>query len=303
MNDRSDRWVVRAGARPLGRREAIRLGLLGSALAFLGPTCQEGPRTPEPPDPPATEPVYELTSGFALYDDFDGHGNLQSYDGLDLATPGSLNPKLWVPDITARIVEARLSPNHALELSCGPKITAMAWLNSPREITFADFGSFGADVMLSSRTTAAHASATVNFHTTVPEQPPGRSWYVALGVFKDPNTPGGASVIGQYLNLNLGIVQNDYLGPALLDEWRTVRLDIVTRADDPQLGDHDLRLDYYLDGSLRVSRIPEDSAILIDPSRTGLGPHRSLIVNRDSYTGESVGGFDNVRARYRDRIA
>jgi len=103
--------------------------------------------------------------------------------------------------------------------------------------------------------------------------------------------------------VNLGLFQNDWLGAVGLDEWHALRLDIVTKADDPRLGAQDLRLDFYLDGELKASRIPEDSAILIDPARTGLGPHRSLVVIRDGYEGDAYGYFDNVRARYKNRIA
>ena len=317
-------WIDRKGSRLLTRREAIRIGLAGSALTWLGPSCQEHSNTPKPPKPPNAEPVYELMPGNSLYDDFDGHGNYQSYESRDLATAGGLYERIWVPGGGARAIDsaladpAPLSPaavdgsgllsgfapvqNYILEISCGPKLTEMAWLNSPRAITFADFGSISADVMLSSRSTALHPNASLNFHTTIPEQPPGRSWWVSVGIHKDPGGTG-ALVIGQYLNLNLGIIQNDFLGPAALDEWRALRLDILTKADDPRLGDLDLRLDYYLDGMLKASRIPEDSAILIDPSRTGLGPHRSLIVSRDSYDGDAIGYFDNVHARYNNRIA
>ena len=289
------------------RREVLRLGLGGSALAWLGPSCQRSEKAPPPPPPPSDKPVYGLAPGTALYDDFDGHGNFQTYDGLDLATAGALNVKLWVLNEGVQVVaDPRSGPagaaNHILEMACGSRLTVMAWLNSPREIRFADFGSLAADVMLSSASSAAHPSATLNFHTTIPEQPPGRSWNVAVGIFRDPDEPDGARAIGQYMNLNLGIIQNDDLGPARLDEWHAVRLDILTKAEDPALGETDLRLDYYLDGTLRASRIPEDSAILIDPSRTGLGPHRTLIVSRDAYEGEAVGYFDNVHAVYRDRI-
>jgi hypothetical protein len=294
--------------RPLSRRDAIRLGLAAGPMAWLAPSCQTKATAPGPPQPPPEEGLYRLAPGSALYDDFDGHGNFQTYDGLDLAVAGGLNTELWVVNEGVRVIagpgqDPAGGDNHILEMACGGRLSVMAWLNSPRETSFADFGSFGADVMLSSDSTAAHPSATLDFHTTIPEQPPGRSWNVALGIFKDPGEPGAARAVGQYMNLNLGIIQNDDLGPARLDEWRTFRLDIVTKAGDPALGDSDLRLDYYLDGVLKASRIPEDSAILIDPSRTGLGPHRTLIVNRDSYQGGAVGYFDNVHAVYRDRTA
>jgi hypothetical protein len=251
--------------------------------------------------------------GNSLYDDFDGHGCFQTYDGRDLATAGALYERLWVQDGGSRVVDAALLspsplpagapvPNYVLEIGCVGQTMSYAWLNSPREITFADFGSLRADVRLSSRSTAPHPCAFLNFHTTIPEQEPGKSWSVSLGLFKDLGG-AGAFVVGQYSNVNLGLTQNDLLGEAALDEWHALRLDIMTKADDPRLGDQDLRLDYYLDGELKASRIPEDSAILIDPSRTGLGPHRSLVVTRDGYEGEAYGYFDNVRAVYRDRIA
>jgi hypothetical protein len=282
------------------RRDILGLGLAGSALSLLGRACQSGSKAPEPP-PPADQPVYEITPGDSLYDDFDGHGCFQSYDGRDLAMAGAVTNQLWVRNDEAVTVEAE-GRGFVLEVGSVSQMLAYAWLNSPREMEFAAFGSLRADVLLASRSTAPHPFAGVNFHTTIPEQPPGRSWFVTLGLFKDLGGPG-AVVVGQYGNLNLGTLQNDTLGAVALDEWHTLRLDILTGADDPGLGPRDLRLDYYLDGSLLASRIPEDSAILIDPDRTGLGPHRSLIVSRDGYSGEAFGRFDNVRARYRNRIA
>lgn len=290
------------------------MGFASGALACLGRACQPNAKTPEPPRPPSNpDPVYQMAPGSSLYDDFDGHGNFQTYDGRDLAAAGALNQRIWVFDERSRVIDAALLspssepgipvvPDYILEIDCHGVLNELAWLNSPREISFADFDSFGADLMLSSRTTSARASATINFHTTIPEQAPGRSWSVSVGVHTNP-AAGGALVVGQYSNLNLGIIQNDVLGPAAFDEWHSVRLDIRTRADDPGLGEYDLRLDYFLDGVLGASRIPEDSPILIDPARTGLGPHRGLVVSRESYEGEAVGYFNNVRGVYKDRIA
>ena len=282
------------------RREALGLGLAGSALSLFGQACQSGSRSPQPP-PPADRPVYELTAGDSLYDDFDGHGCFQSYDDRDQALAGTLPETLWLRNDEAGIVGTE-DRGFVLEVGSVGQTLAYAWLNSPREIEFAEFGSLRADVLLSSRSTAPHPLAGVNFHTTIPEQPPGRSWFVTLGLFKDLNGPG-AVVVGQHGNVNLGILQNDTLGTVGLDEWHSLRLDILTRADDPTIGPQDLRLDYYLDGACLASRVPEDSAILIVPDRTGLGPHRSLIVSRDGYEGAAFGRFDNVRARYKNRTA
>jgi hypothetical protein len=309
----------------LTRREILRIGLAGGALAWLGRGCQQSSNPPGPPQPPPGDhPVYELAPGSSLYDDFDGHGCFQAYDSRDLASAGVLSDRIWSQDGGSRVVDAAVLspaplsmagndepglmpglapvPNHVLEIGCVGQMMTYAWLISPREVAFADFGSLRADVRLSSRSTAPHPIAGLHFHTTIPEQPPGRSWWVTLGIFKDLGGPG-AFVVGQYGNVNLGLVQNDMLGAVALDEWHALRLDIVTRADDPGLGPQDLRLDYHLDGELRASRIPEDSAILIDPARTGLGPHRTLVVTRDGYEGDAYGYFDNVRARYNSRIA
>jgi hypothetical protein len=283
------------------RREILGLGLAGGALSLFGRACEPGSKAPEPPPPADGDPVYALMPGDSLYDDFDGHGCYQSYDDRDQAQAGALGDRIWIQDGGAQVVDGG-SRGFVLEIGCVGQMMSYAWLKSPREIEFAQFGSLRADVLLSSRSTAPRPLAGLNFHTTIPEQPPGRSWFVTLGLFKDPSGPG-ALVIGQYGNLNLGILENDTLGAAALDEWHSLRLDILTRAEDPALGPADLRLDYYLDGSRLASRIPEDSAILIDPDRTGLGPHRSLIVSREGYVGEAYGSFDHVRARYDNRTA
>lgn len=270
-------------------------------MACLGRGCQPKAKAPAPPPPHGEDPVSALTPGDSLYDDFDGHGCHQSYDGLDLATAGDLDRRIWSYNTGPRVVGSA-DRGFILEIGCVGQMSAYAWLISQADIEFAEFGSLRADVLLSSQSTAPRPCAGLNFHTTIPEQPPGRSWSVTLGLFKDP-TGSGARVIGQYENLNLGILQNDFLGAVGQDEWHALRLDIVSRDNDPNLGALDLRLDYYLDGVLLASRIPEDSPILIDPDRTGLGPHRSLIVSRNGYEGEATACFDNVRARYRDRTA
>ncbi len=283
------------------RREVLGLGLAGGALSLLGKGCQSSSKPPDHPPPATEEPVHVLMPGDSLYDDFDGHGCYQSYEGRDQAVAGALYEGNWGVNDGSRIVEAE-GRGFVLEIDGVSQLNSYAWLLNPREIEFAEFGSLRADVLLPSWSAAPRFSAGLNFHTTIPEQPPGRSWSVTLGLFKDPARPG-ARAIGQYANFNLGILQNDTLGEVGLDEWHALRLDLVTRADDPSLGPQDIRLDYYLDGLRLAWRVPEDSAILIDPERTGLGPHRSLVVSRVAFEGEAAAWFDNVRARYRDRIA
>jgi hypothetical protein len=288
------------GGQYLSRRDLIRLGLTGAASACLGPACQNSARTPHPSEPPGSEPVYEMSPSDALYDDFDGHGNYQTFDGRDLATAGALNPKLWVPGIGSRVIDSGGVRQNILEVTCAGPGSGVVMLSSPPEITFADFRSLRADVMLSSKSTVIRPYAVLNFHTTIPEQPPGRSWYLSLGIIWGQDF--GVFIYGLYGNVNLGLLQGDNLGAAAFDEWHALRLDIVTNKDDPALADKELRIDYYVDGVLWASRIPEDSEILLDPTRTGLGPHRSLVLSKDAGIGEAVGCFDNVRAVYQDRV-
>jgi len=173
-------------------------------------------------------------------------------------------------------------------------------LNNPPELDFADYKSFSADVMLSSASAPLYFSAGFDYHTTIPEQPPGKSWYAHVVILK--NTAGNVLIMGAYGNVNLGIFTGDLLASAQLDRWYNLRLDIVTNKQDDRLQADEIRLDYYVDGILRASRIPEDSAILIDPNRTGWGPQRSLIVTSEEGEGDSIGYFNNVRAVYRNRI-
>ena len=134
----------------------------------------------------------------------------------------------------------------------------------------------------------------------IPEQPPGLSWGAQIVIRR--NQDGNVLIMGQYYNRNLGIYAGDNLGPAQLDRWYNLRLDIITKRDDGSLRDNELRLDYYVDGVFRVSRIPEDSELLLDPNRTGAGPHRSLLNVGDEGPGTSIGYYDNVRGVYRNRI-
>lgn len=281
--------------------------MLAASASLLGRGCGTGGEEGGPPPPPGPAPVYELTDGRALYDDFEGNGNLQTFDGENLAVAGALGPKVWAPLAGVSVVESPAMdpgsplPMHCMEISAGQTGYEYAWLSNPVITTFSEFRSLRADVCLAADATAVAPYAFLNFHTTIPEQPPGRSWGVLLGIIRD--SLGRTFILGQYMNINLGLVVSDDLGPAQLDEWRSLRLDILTKKDAPALGDADIRLDYYVDGELMASRIPEDSAILIDPQRTGLGPHRSLMVTGEKGTGTIIGRFDNVRAVYQNRIA
>jgi hypothetical protein len=79
----------------LKRRNFFKLGLTGALLSYLGVSCKNdsGADPWKPSEPSLPQPVYELADGHALYDDFDGNGNLQSYDNQNLAEAGKLAEK------------------------------------------------------------------------------------------------------------------------------------------------------------------------------------------------------------------
>ncbi len=317
----------------LTRRDLLRLGLLGGALPLLSGRCQ-GPAPVKPPDDgdDGPAPVYRLTDGTALYDDFDGNGCLQTYDGANLAEAGKLSTKIWqawtgwgtadvvpdpsplapdpssllpdpsppgpnpsplVPDsLPGRGNVLRLMSDQPTPMSCN-----CSW---PTEVEFADVKSFGADVLLSSQSTARQHLAWIDYHTTIPEQPPGKSWLVLFGLGNIIDSP--LYVIVEVFNVNTTYQFFQYLEEASLDRWYNLRFDIVTHAVDPTLATDQFRVEFYLDGELRASVIPEDAALLLDPSRTGVGPKRILNVSTHEKGKTSVAFFDNIRAAYNDRI-
>jgi hypothetical protein len=371
----------------LKRRDFIKLGLTGAALSCLNSGCEN--KTPtNPPDQP--EQVYELTDGRTLYDDFDGSGNLQTYDNQNLAEDGKLNSKLWdtshgtevvqnpavsglltvinedgqrveygleeersqeieyVFDADGKLIQAvphtpgqpyhgskKLlwvgTRNGRFDTENGPLIVekgtiyrsarvvptgGSGWvlrltsslpglmgcfLAHPRDIAFADFRTLSADMMVPSTSTARSFYAALDYHTTIPEQPPGKSWFTDLGIHKYTN--GELYLFAQCRNMNAGNGSYLQLGQARSDIWYNLRQNIVTTREDPTLGDNELRIEYFVNGILRATEIPEDSELLLDPERTGWGPNRLLIIYVEKADGDSVAYFDNIKAVYRNRLA
>jgi hypothetical protein len=188
-----------------------------------------------------------------------------------------------------------------LRMSYGLPGLLVCLLDNPREIGPADFGVFSADVMISSASTARYFHAALSYHTTIPEQPPGKSWFTELGISKYPS--GEVYLYAQCVNVNTGYRVFNHLGRAQLDKWYNLRLEILTQAQDPTLKDTEFRIQYYVDGVLKETEIPEDSELLLDPARTEYGPTRFLIIYAEEAEGESVAFFDNVRAVYKNRLS
>jgi hypothetical protein len=486
--------------RIISRRDILKAGC-GAALSIFPVACQDGTGPTIPPPPPGPSPVYALTDGTSLYDDFDGHGNLQTIDGQDLAQAGRLNAKLWYltegadisgwpsEDATGAAVgddgvrhefhrmeggmgaafeewrasgrglsrserdlletclnekgrtvlaagesaspereadavryllcarrsvlsrrgrrwlaalknsardfqpavdtawtraigasaeEARIlhrwledvrvmrssgrdrgyhggGPDAPLEWDFSfdargrlagarprrpgePYPSVLRWkgsvpetppglaeirpawpsgydvclnsatfffvklmLTNPEILDFQDFKTFSAEALLSSASSRGPCGAGLDFHTTIPEQPLGKSWWAQMSIVR--NAVGDIQLMGSYTNRNMGYFDSCILGPAELDRWYDLRMDLLTRADDPAIGEKELRIDFYADGVFGGSLVPEDSEILLDPERTGAGPNRSLVVYCDEGAAGTVGYFDNVRAVYENRLA
>ncbi len=188
-----------------------------------------------------------------------------------------------------------------LRMSYGLPGLMVCLLDNPREIGPADFKTFSADVLVSSASTARDFHAALDYHTTIPEQPPGKSWFTDLGIRRYAS--GEVYVFAQCCNVNTGYRVYYHLGRAKLDTWYNLRLDIITRAEDPTLKETEFRIEYYVDGVLKETEIPEDSELLLDPARTRYGPTRFLIIYAEEAEGESIAFFDNVRAVYKNRLS
>jgi hypothetical protein len=79
------------------RRDILAAGIGGAALSWLGRACktESGTKPGGTTSSVLPQPVTGLTDGRSLYDDFDGNGNLQTYDGQSLAIAGQLSSKIW----------------------------------------------------------------------------------------------------------------------------------------------------------------------------------------------------------------
>jgi len=175
------------------------------------------------------------------------------------------------------------------------------FLAYPRDIAFADMKTLSADVMVPSTSTARDFYAALDYHTTIPEQPPGKSWFTDIGIRKYAS--GDVYVFAQCCNVNAGSRSYLHLGQAQMDTWYNLRQEVITRKEDPSLKDNEFRIDYYVNGILRGAEIPEDAELLLDPKRTGWRPNRLLIIYAEKAEGESIGFFDNVRAVYKNKIS
>jgi hypothetical protein len=187
-----------------------------------------------------------------------------------------------------------------LKLTNSELYSLYCFLTSRRGIEFADYRTFSADVLLPSASNCPGFYASLCYHTTIPEQDPGLSWVSDLGIRK--YSSGEVLLFATCINRNTGYQYSMTLGQALLDTWYNLRMAVVTQRDDPALKSNEFRVEYYVNDELLASDVPEDSGLLLDPEKTGAGPHRFLRLCVTVPEGESMAFFDNVRAVYLNRI-
>ncbi len=374
-------------ASALKRRDVLKMGLAGILLSGLNRGC-ENKGSSSPPD--TSDQVYELTDGQTLYDDFDGHGCLQTYNNQNVAEPGKLSSRIWaataegaeivdnpvarglltvvnedrqrveyrleegqsreikyVYDADGRLLQAsphipgapyhgsrkllwKGARNGRLLTGSGPmfvekgKVYGSAGLEqmnrsgmvlklssrlagfmglimtSRRDIEFKDCRRLSGDIMIPASATGPDYWASVDYHTTIPEQPPGVSWFTELGIRKFSG--GELNLFAQCINRNTEYRVYFDFGKAETDTWYSFRMDVVTQRDDSALAANQLRIDYYINGELKGYDFPWDGELLLDPNRTGSGPDRYVRLLVENPVGESVAYFDNIKAVYSNRI-
>lgn len=233
-----------------------------------------------------------------LYDDFDGHGGQQN-DGSQLARAGEISSQLWRG--LGRVVSAE---DHGLkdaeahgyvynfEADARHGDMLRFALVHPENIDFQDYLSFSADVMLSSKSTWHDFGIGLDYHTSIPEQPPGASWYGKIGLSVRDNQLPSINVL--MANKNTGYRYDYFCGSASWDRWYNLRVDIT------KMNSKQVRFDFYVNNVWMTSEIPEDSEILLDPKRLLFGPKRSFDVHtgREDTDGIVIVYIDNVRAVY-----
>ena len=169
-------------------------------------------------------------------------------------------------------------------------------LNNPGDIDFVDYKSFSADVMLSSDSTSKELWIDLDYHTSIPEQPPGASWFCQFGLKREPTRPKEV-VFAYWKNKNTEQRFWKKIKEIELDTWYNLRMDIKHKSPT------EIQIDYYVDGELGASSVPEDSEILLDPNRIEFGPSRSFEFANREIGKSAIAYIDNVKAVYRNRIS
>ncbi len=248
---------------------------------------------------------YELT--FGLYDDFDGHGGEQIFDGSQLAVAGGLSTDLWRKDPrgSTSIVDLATINNDYISDGSNPSGNVVKMLSNfrgamrleiinPEDVNFVDYQSFSADLMISSESNSNDYSAGLDFHTSIPEQG-GSSWYSGMGIKKD-SAWGKTYIVINVKNKNTDYQTFEAISFVEEDVWFNLRMDLSKNNNSK------LQIDFFVNDTLKYSEIPPDSEILLDPSRLAFGPKRSFETYQKNFNGNIIVFTDNIKAVYKNRV-
>lgn len=269
---------------------------------------------------------FELPEEATLYDDFDGNGARQTFNGKDLAVVGAATFDLWAVSaqnrndvrpvraddfitdfqnrgFVVRALNAEGWRDFVRLFLISPRFDVRSNNFPPREgtlISWQNVGLFQADVMVSSESSAVEFSAGLDLSiglAPADETSNGRSRSWQVGLRFDPDAPphwfaysrffnGHSPVEGWYENIE----------PIQPDTWYTLGIHV-------KIIGQEVRLLLYLDGERVATVVAEDSAeMLAGDFDVWSSLARSLVVYKPVNQGQAVAYFDSVTAKYEDRI-
>lgn len=241
--------------------------------------------------------AYKSIDGITpLYDNFDGRGCHQYKTEVELADKGSLSFRLWKGNGEVEKTEkglGRTKGNIAkLILNTKKDDFNSVDLVNPETIYYSDFQSFSTDVLVSSDCTAKSFSAGIQTHAAIIPDIGDKYWHASLVLSKNSDE---LTISGFWKNIKSGEYPSQSI-PAKYDTWYNLRIDIQ------KISKKKIEISYYVNGELLLSGVPEESAILLDPSKLEWGPHRQLYIWSGAKKGKVFAFFDNVRAIYPQQI-
>lgn len=266
-----------------------------------------------------------LLSSVALYDDFDGNGSKQQYNNVNLSIMGSPSFDLWAISANNRndvqIVKAEnLNPIFAKHGYVAKIFHGKRWRDavrmymiSPRfyikysdykpsetrtAISFINFQSLSADIMVSSKSTSQDFIAGVEILIGF-DQPTYaaryRSW--RLGVTKNPDD-GNYYACAQYFNTHFPEQNHtEILEKVNPDNWNNFRI------ESQQASNIELKISFYVNNIFKTAWTPQEGNLLINMPEKNLwfGPARNLMIYKPEPDGTAIAYFDNVYGVYENR--
>lgn len=270
---------------------------------------------------------YQLTDEVRLYDDFDGHGAIQQFNGRYLAVKGSLSFDLWAVSANNRkdvqVIPAKdLNPAFYNRGYIAKVFHAARWIDSIRLLLisprfrlgvsayqppegstlldFTNFHSFSSNILVSSASTSKDFIAAVEFLVGFGHgfHRGKQYWAWRVGIKRNPDD-GLYYACAQFFNRHY-LEQNhlEILQAVQPDRWYNLRL------ESKKISSTEIQFSFFVDGNLMTTWVPSDSEILLNLKDSDIffSPARNLIIYKPNPDGDAVAYFDNVRGVYENRI-